>query len=75
MFIQQMATDLPTSLLIICGFLVSVSAIQRYANKFIIPGVTIMMFIGAISVIVPLHNSDFKSVYESIVEKAPNLYY
>lgn len=71
MFIQQMATDLPTSLLIICGFLVSVSAIQRYANKFIIPGVTIMMFIGAISVIVPLHSSDFKSVYESIVEKAP----
>jgi hypothetical protein len=31
--------------------LVSVSAIQRYASNFIIPGVTIMMFIGAISVI------------------------
>jgi monovalent cation:H+ antiporter, CPA1 family len=68
-----MATDLPTSLLIVCGFLISVSAIQRYANKFIIPGVTIMMFIGAISVIVPLHSSDFRSVYESIVEKAPEL--
>jgi CPA1 family monovalent cation:H+ antiporter len=73
MLIQEMAADLSTSLLIVCGFLVSVSAIQRYANKFIIPGVTIMMFVGAISVIVPLHSSDFKSVYHSIVEKAPEL--
>jgi len=32
-----------------------------------------MMFIGAISVIVPLYSSDFKSVYDSIVEKAPDL--
>jgi Na+:H+ antiporter len=68
-----MATDLSTSLLVICGFLVSISAIQRYANNFIIPGVTIMMFIGAISVIVPLYSSDFKSVYDSIVDKAPEL--
>jgi CPA1 family monovalent cation:H+ antiporter len=32
-----------------------------------------MMFIGAISVIVPIYSSDFKSVYDSIVEKAPDL--
>jgi CPA1 family monovalent cation:H+ antiporter len=32
-----------------------------------------MMFIGTISVIVPLYSSDFKSVYDSIVEKAPDL--
>ncbi|HET7284312.1 MAG TPA: cation:proton antiporter [Nitrososphaeraceae archaeon] len=68
-----MALDLSASLLVVCGFLVSVSAIQRYASNFIIPGVTIMMFIGAISVIVPLYSSDFKSVYDSIVEKAPDL--
>ena len=68
-----MSTDISATLLIISGFLVSVSAIQRYANNFIIPGVTIMMFIGAISVIVPLYSSDFKSVYDSIVEKAPDL--
>ena len=68
-----MATDLSTSLLVACGFLVSVSAIQRYANNFIIPGVTIMMFIGAISAIVPLYGSDFKGVYDSIVDKAPGL--
>ncbi|MFL6453407.1 MAG: cation:proton antiporter [Nitrososphaeraceae archaeon] len=68
-----MSTDISATLLIISGFLISVSAIQRYANNFIIPGVTIMMFIGAISVIVPLYSSDFKSVYNSIVEKAPDL--
>ncbi|MFL6458051.1 MAG: cation:proton antiporter [Nitrososphaeraceae archaeon] len=68
-----MSTDISATLLIISGFLISVSAIQRYANNFIIPGVTIMMFIGAISVIVPLYSSDFKSVYDSIVEKAPDL--
>jgi CPA1 family monovalent cation:H+ antiporter len=68
-----MALDLSASLLVGCGFLVSISAIQRYASNFIIPGVTIMMFIGAISVIVPLYSSDFKSVYDSIVEKAPDL--
>jgi CPA1 family monovalent cation:H+ antiporter len=32
-----------------------------------------MMFIGTISVFVPLYSSDFKSVYDSIVEKAPDL--
>jgi CPA1 family monovalent cation:H+ antiporter len=68
-----MSTDISATLLIISGFLISVSAIQRYANNFIIPGVTIMMFIGTISVIVPLYSSDFKSVYDSIVEKAPDL--
>jgi CPA1 family monovalent cation:H+ antiporter len=68
-----MSTDISATLLIISGFLLSVSAIQRYANNLIIPGVTIMMFIGVISVIVPLHSSDFKNVYDSIVEKAPDL--
>jgi len=32
-----------------------------------------MMFIGAISVIVPLYGSDIKTVYDSIVNKAPDL--
>lgn len=68
-----MTADLSVSLLIVCGFLVAVSAIQRYASNFIIPGVTIMMFIGAISVIVPLYSSDIKTVYDSIVNKAPDL--
>jgi monovalent cation:H+ antiporter, CPA1 family len=68
-----MSTDISATLLVIAGFLLSVSAIQRYANNFIIPGVTIMMFIGAVSVIVPLLNSDFKNVYDRIVEKAPDL--
>jgi monovalent cation:H+ antiporter, CPA1 family len=68
-----MTIELSASLLIICGFLVAVSAIQRYANNFIIPGVTIMMFIGAISVSIPLYNSDIKTVYDSIVNKVPDL--
>jgi hypothetical protein len=68
-----MTTELSASLLVVCGFLVAVSIIQRYASNFIIPGVTIMMFIGAISVIVPVYSSDFKTVYDSIVNKAPDL--
>ena len=68
-----MTTELSASLLVVCGFLVAVSAIQRYASNFIIPGVTIMMFIGAISVIVPLYSLDVKTVYDSIVNKAPDL--
>ncbi|MGA9154231.1 MAG: cation:proton antiporter [Candidatus Nitrosopolaris sp.] len=68
-----MTIELSASLLIVCGFLVAVSAIQRYANNFIIPGVTIMMFIGAISVSIPLYNSDIKTVYDSIVNKVPDL--
>src|SRR5215831_2644450 len=32
-----------------------------------------MMFIGAISVIVPLYSSDIKTVYDSIVNKTPDL--
>lgn len=68
-----MTTELSASLLVVCGFLVAVSAIQRYASNFIIPGVTIMMFIGAISVIVPLYSLDVKTVYNSIVNKAPDL--
>ena len=68
-----MSGDISATLLIISAFLLLVSAIQRYANNFIIPGVTIMMFIGAVSVIVPLYSSDFKSLYDSIVEKAPDL--
>jgi monovalent cation:H+ antiporter, CPA1 family len=68
-----MSGDISATLLIISAFLLLVSAIQRYANNLIIPGVTIMMFIGAVSVIVPLYSSDFKSVYDSIVEKAPDL--
>jgi monovalent cation:H+ antiporter, CPA1 family len=68
-----MTIELSASLLIVCGFLVAVSAIQRYANNFIIPGVTIMMFIGAISVSIPLYSSDIKTVYDSIVNKVPDL--
>jgi CPA1 family monovalent cation:H+ antiporter len=68
-----MTTELSASLLVVCGFLVAVSAIQRYASNFIIPGVTIMMFIGAISVSIPLYSSDIKTVYDSIVNKVPDL--
>ena len=68
-----MTTELSASLLVVCGFLVAVSVIQRYASNFIIPGVTIMMFIGAISVSIPLYSSDIKTVYDSIVNKVPDL--
>jgi hypothetical protein len=46
--------DLVTSLLFVCGFLITVSATHSYTRSFIIPGVTIMMFLGAISVVFPL---------------------
>jgi hypothetical protein len=70
---RAMTADLSVSLLTVCGFLVAVSVIQRYASNFIIPGVTIIMFIGTISVIIPLYSSDIKTVYDSIVNKAPDL--
>jgi hypothetical protein len=70
---RAMTADLSVSLLTVCGFLVAVSVIQRYSSNFIITGVTIIMFIGTISVIIPLYSSDIKTVYDSIVNKAPDL--
>jgi monovalent cation:H+ antiporter, CPA1 family len=63
------APDLVTSLLFICGFLITVSAIYRYTRNFIIPGVTIMMFLGATSVVYPAYDE----IYDFMVNKAPNL--
>ena len=51
------APDLVTSLLFVCGFLIAVSAIHRYTRNFIIPGVTIMMFLGVISAVFPSYHS------------------
>ena len=67
------APDLVTALLFVCGFLITVSAIHRYTRNFIIPGVTIMMFLGAISALFPSYHSNLDKIYDFMVNKAPDL--
>jgi NADH:ubiquinone oxidoreductase subunit 6 (subunit J) len=67
------AADLVTSLLFVCGFLITVSAIHRYTRNFIIPGVTIMMFLGAISALFPSYHSNLDKIYDFMANKAPEL--
>jgi monovalent cation:H+ antiporter, CPA1 family len=62
-----------TSLLFVCGFLIIVSAIHRYTRNLIIPGVTIMMFLGAISVLIPSYHLQLDKIYGFMVNKAPDL--
>lgn len=67
------AGGLVTSLLIMCGFLVSVSAIQRYTSNFITQGATIMIFLGSISVMFPSGCLEFEQIYDFIVDGTPGL--
>src|SRR5256712_3270308 len=67
------APDLVTSLLFVCGFLITVSAIHRYTRNFIIPGVTIIMFLGAISAVFPAYHSQLDNIYNFMANKAPGL--
>jgi monovalent cation:H+ antiporter, CPA1 family len=67
------AADLVTTLLFVCGFLITVSAIHRYTRNFIIPGVTIMMFLGAIAIAIPSYHLEVDKIYDFMVNKAPDL--
>ena len=52
--------------------LVVISAVQRYTRNFIIPGVTILMFLGAILTSVPNVGFDIKEFYK-FIEQIPEI--
>jgi monovalent cation:H+ antiporter, CPA1 family len=52
--------------------LVVISAVQRYTRNFIIPGVTILMFLGAILASVPYVGFDVKEFY-NFIERIPEI--
>ena len=50
-----------------------ISAIHRYTRNSIIPGVTIMMLIGAVSSLLPSVGFDFDKIYNTIENHSSNL--
>lgn len=54
--------------------LVVVSAVRRYTRSFIIPGVSILMFLGAMLAIVPIISHEVDKFY-GIIEDIPGLVY
>ena len=66
-----------TIVLLILSFsalLIIISAIHRYARHFIIPGVTFMMFLGAISALLPAAvGTDFEDIYDILEERLSDL--
>ena len=52
--------------------LVIISAVHRYTRNFIIPGVTIMMFLGAILASVPIVGFGVEEFY-NIIEEIPDI--
>lgn len=62
-----------TLLLFLCGFLISAAAVYRFTRSFKIPGVTIMMLLGAVSVVIPFVNNEMDEIYAFTVDKLPEL--
>ena len=60
--------QLVTFLLSISLLLVVISAVHRYTRNFIIPGVTILMFLGAILAAVPIVGFEVDEFYNFIEE-------
>jgi monovalent cation:H+ antiporter, CPA1 family len=54
--------------------LVVISAVRRYTRSFIIPGVSILMFLGAMLAIVPIISHEVDKFYR-IIEDIPGLVY
>lgn len=54
--------------------LVVISAVRRYTRSFIIPGVSILMFLGAMLAIVPIISHEVDKFY-GIIEDIPGLVY
>jgi CPA1 family monovalent cation:H+ antiporter len=62
-----------TLLLFACGFLIAAAAVYRFTRSIRIPGVTIMMLLGAISVVIPFVNNELDEIYNFTVNKLPEL--
>lgn len=65
--------ELVNSLLFLSGFLIAAAAIYRYTRNFVIPGVTIMMFLGAASILIPLFHSELDRIYDFTTNRLPDL--
>ena len=63
---------LVTLLLSFSLLLIVISAVQRYTRNFIIPGVTILMFLGAILASVPYVGLKVEEFYK-FIEKIPDI--
>jgi Na+:H+ antiporter len=62
-----------TLLLFACGFLIAAAAVYRFTRSINIPGVTIMMLLGAVSVVIPFVNNELDEIYNFTVNKLPDL--
>lgn len=62
-----------TLLLFACGFLIAAAVVYRYTRSINIPGVTIMMLLGAVSVVIPFVNNELDEIYSFTVNKLPDL--
>ena len=60
-------------LIAICIFLVFTAAIYRFSRKFILPAVTLMMILGAISGIIPITSSDSDNLFIFFYDKISRL--
>ena len=62
-----------TLLLFFSGFLILAAAVYRFTQSLKIPGVTIMMLLGAVSVVIPFVNNELDEIYAFTVDKLPEL--
>jgi len=71
-FMVESSEAIVTFLLSFSLFLIVISAVHRYARNFIIPGVTILMFLGAILPSVPFVGFEVEELY-NIIEEIPHI--
>jgi monovalent cation:H+ antiporter, CPA1 family len=69
---EPLVTPLVTFLLSISLLLVIISAVRRYTRNFIIPGVTILMFLGAVLAATPIIGFEVDKFY-SFIEGLPEI--
>lgn len=74
MYFMAESELLVTFMLGLSLLLVVISAVRRYTRSFIIPGVSILMFLGAMLAIVPIISHEVDKFY-GIIEDIPGLVY
>jgi monovalent cation:H+ antiporter, CPA1 family len=67
-FMVESSETIVTLMLSFSLFLIVISAVHRYARNFIIPGVTILMFLGAILPSIPFFGFEVEELYNIIGE-------
>lgn len=67
-FVVESSETIVTFMLSFSLFLIVISAVHRYARNFIIAGVTILMFLGAILPSIPFVGFEVEELYNIIEE-------